>query len=190
MSLFFHKTLLLASGWIYYCYSPYRLSQRSLYKRFKYFYRDFHRTYCFLPFILSPSPSISLRPACASAKSLDPNQMSSHCLPTVAILQFLPAASSLHSLLPTTASWSPSCLLPLVLCLHLLFAVFLWLCADLPLSCFAPAIPGCTRWSANTHLQGRRCRDGSGEGGFGQSHTQSSKTQLEKWCLRPQALLC
>ena len=103
-------------------YSSYRLSHRFIHKRLKYFYKDFHRNYCFSLFMLSPSPSISLRPVHTSAKSSAPNQMPDRCLPTATTLQFLPAPPSLRSRFPTTTSQCPSRLLPPVLHPHLLFA--------------------------------------------------------------------
>lgn len=141
-SLFFHKTLLLAPGWIYYSYSHYRLSQRFLYKRFKYFYKVFHRIYCFLPFILSPSPSISLRAVCTSAKSLAPNQMSSHCLPTVPPSSFSQLLHPHHSILVSFMSPSPAPISTFAFCTisHGFVLTFHF-------SCFGPAIPA----SQETH---------------------------------------
>lgn len=191
MSLFFHKTLLLASGWIYYCYSPYRLSLRFLYKRFKYFYRDFHRTYCFLPFILSPSPAIPLRPVSTSAKSLDPHQMSSHCLPAVAILHFL---QLLHPCIPSSPPQHPGLL-------HASFPwSFVYICFlhsfPVALCCPSTILPS---QDAHSAQQTHNYKAGSaGQASFNQrwewkrrlwpvphSVKQNSTGKL---CLRPQAL--
>lgn len=125
VELIFSKTLLLAPRWIHYSYSQYRLSYRFLYKRFKYFYKDFHRIYCFLPFIPSPSPSLSLTPVCISAKSLDLSQMSSHCLPTVAASSF---SQLLHPCIPFSLPQHPG----------FLHTSFLWSCIH---SCFLPNFP-------------------------------------------------
>lgn len=62
--------------------------------------------------------------------------------------------------------------------------IFLWLCADLPLSCLGPAIPAHTKLQVRFHLT----NTASVKGGSGQSHTEWSKIQIAgKWCLRPQA---
>lgn len=195
MSLFFHKPLLLASGWIFYCYSWYRHSQRFLCKRFKYFYKDFHRTYCFLPFLLSPS----LHYPTGLSVPLQSLQTLTRC--PVTISQQWPSSSFsqlLHPCIPSSPPQHPG----------LLHASFPWFIVYI---CFSHNFPMALCWlptilhwpchprkhtvvSKHTVMgQGVQARlpltrDRSVKGGFGQSHTQSSKTWVAgKWCLRPQA---
>lgn len=173
---------------------------------FKCFYKDFHSNYCFSPFILSPSLSISLRPIHTSAKSSAPNWMPNLCLPTATTLHFLPAPPSLPSPLPHHSipvffmPPSPGPTSTFTFC-----KIFLWLIANLPVTCLHPlaliwpcnhSIPSKYTTVSKYMLTSKRVQPGVS---FNQScaclrrlrlvsHTQSSKIQIsEKFCLRLQA---